>query len=210
MDTTLYTLQGQEKGKITLPALFEAKVSPKLLHEVVTGYLANQRFGNHSTKTRADVSGSGRKLYKQKGTGNARAGSIRSPLRRHGGIIFGPKPHGYYQNVPRQKRQLSLTMALTEKVKNGSMKVIENITLAEPKTKQMAGILKNLKLNSGTVLLVVEKADDRLKKASRNIRDLVIAEAANINTYQVMWAATLVITSGAIDQLQKKIEAAAK
>ena len=190
METTIYTVQGKEKGKISLPGIFETKVSSALLHEVVNGYMANQRSGTHSTKTRAEVSGGGRKPWKEKGTGNARAGSNRSPLWRKGGIIFGPKPRDYSRNVPQQKRQLSLKMALSVKASSNDIMVVDSFAVAEPKTKKLAELLKNLKLNDMSVLIVVEKIDANLKVASRNLQDL--------------WAKKTVFTSSAIELLNNK------
>jgi large subunit ribosomal protein L4 len=202
METTVYNLQGQETGKINLPAIFETKVSPALLHEVVTGYLANQRAGTHSTKTRAEVSGGSKKPWKQKGTGNARAGSIRSPLWRKGGIAFGPKPRDYSQGLTQQKRRRSLEMALTIKAQENSILVVDGVAVSEPKTKKMVEILKNLKVGSGNVLLVVDKIEKNLKIASRNIEGLVIIESNNLNAYQVLWAKKIVLTQATVEKLK--------
>ncbi|OGS37133.1 MAG: 50S ribosomal protein L4 [Elusimicrobia bacterium RIFOXYB2_FULL_49_7] len=202
METTVYNVQGKESGKVELPALFETKVSAALLHEVVTGYLANQRQGTHKTKSRGEVSGGGHKPWREKGTGNARAGSTRSPLWRKGGIIFGPRPRDYYQRLPQQKRELSLHMALTERMKEGSFIVVDSVAVKEPKTKNMAEILKNLKVQNNSLLLVLDKADAALKRASKNIPELVIAEVKNLNAYQVLWAKKIVCTVAAIEKLK--------
>ncbi|MFH1368577.1 MAG: 50S ribosomal protein L4 [Elusimicrobiota bacterium] len=201
METNVLNLQGKETGKISLPAVFETKVSPALLHEVATAFLANQRQGTHSTKTRAEVSGGGKKPWRQKGTGNARSGSNRSPLWRKGGITFGPKPHGYHNDISRQKRQSALKMALSAKAANGSVMVIEDISISEPKTKKVTEILGKLKLSGEKILLISEKADKNLKIASRNIPDLVLSNAKDINMYQVMWAMKIVLTQEAVKQL---------
>ena len=202
MEMKLYNAQGQESGKIGLPALFETKVSRALLHEVVTGYLANQRSGTADTKSRGEVSGGGHKPWREKGTGNARAGSNRSPLWRKGGIIFGPKPRSYYQRLPQQKRRLALDMALSAKVKDGNFIAVDTVTIDEPKTKKMAEVLKNLKVGNGTVLLVIDKNDPKVKRASQNIPGLVVTEAKNLNAYQVLWANKVVFTSAAVNQMQ--------
>lgn len=202
METSILNAQGQEKGKLTLPAVFETKVSPALLHEVSTAFLANQRSGTHSTKTRGEVSGGGKKPWRQKGTGNARSGSNRSPLWRKGGIIFGPKPHGYYSGVPQQKRQNALKMALSSKAASGDLIVMDGITVADQKTKHVAEMLKKLKIDGQNILLVVDKIEKNLKLAGRNIPGLVIMGVNNINSYQVLWAKKLVMTSAAIEKLK--------
>lgn len=202
MEAIIYNQQGQETGKINLPSVFETKVSESLIHEIVTGYLANQRSGTHNTKTRAEVSGGGRKPWKQKGTGNARAGSIRSPLWRKGGIIFGPKPRDYSKSIPQKKRQIGLKMALSVKAGAGDLIVIENAVVSEPKTKKIAEILKNLKIENENILLVTDKIDANLKLAARNVRELDVAEAKNLNIYQVMKAKKIVFTSAAIEQFK--------
>jgi large subunit ribosomal protein L4 len=204
MEMKIYSMDGKEKGSAVLPPVFETKVIPVLLHEVVTGYLANQRAGTHSTKTRGDVRGGGAKPYKQKGTGNARRGTSRTPLTRGGGIIFGPHPHGYTQNISQQKRVQSLCMALTVKAQGGNVVLIDDVTLAEPKTKNISALVKSLKLNGSSILLVVEALSDTLKRASRNYPLLVIEEARNLNAYQVMWANKLVLTTKALELVSHK------
>ena len=204
METTIYNIQGKEVGKMDLPTLFETKVSQSLLHEVVTGYLANQRSGTHSTKTRAEVSGGGAKPYKQKGTGNARRGSNRSPLTRKGGIIFGPRPHGYRHDISQSKRTIALWMALSAKTKEGSITVVDDLAIEEPKPKKIIEILKNLKAENGNVLFVADKINPKLKTASSNVQGLLLEQAASLNTYQVLWAKKIVITSAAIEKLKNR------
>jgi large subunit ribosomal protein L4 len=170
------------------------------------GYLANQRSGTHSTKTRGEVSGGGAKPWKQKGTGNARAGSNRSPLWRKGGIIFGPRPKDYSHRISKQKRNLALKMALSTKLHLNGIVVLDSFKIEEVKTKKVVEILKNLKINGSKVLLVVEKAEEKLRLASRNIPDLVIIEAKNMNAYEVMWADKIIFTEDAIEALKKTKE----
>jgi large subunit ribosomal protein L4 len=197
METALYNLAGKETGKVSLPGIFETKVSSSVLHEVVTGYMANQRAGTQSAKTRGEVSGGGKKPWREKGTGNARAGSNRSPLWRKGGVIFAPKPRSYYQYLPQSKRRMALEMALSEKAKNNDIMVVDNISVTEPKTKLMAKILKDLKLGKGTVI-VLDKNDKNVRTASRNIQGIVVTDVRSLNTYEVLWAKKLVITSKAL------------
>ncbi|MCX5781998.1 MAG: 50S ribosomal protein L4 [Elusimicrobia bacterium] len=203
MDITLYNMSGKEKGKIELPPVFDTKVSPTLLHEVIVGYLSNQRSGTHSTKTRGEVSGGGVKPWKQKGTGNARAGSIRSPLWRKGGITFGPKPRDYSQRVPKQKKRVTLNMALASKFKDGNIIVVDDIKIEEAKTKKVAEILKNLKIENNKVLLVGEKNEEKLKLATKNLPNFILSEVKNMNAYETMWADKIIFTANAIEQLRK-------
>ena len=203
METSVYNVKGQEQEKITLPEVFETKISSGLLYEVTTAIIANKRAGTASTKTRGEVSGGGKKPWKQKGTGNARSGSNRSPLWRKGGIIFGPKPRNYYQRLPAKKKQLAFDMALSERSKNGDLVVLDVLAVEEAKTKKVAAILKNLKLSGQNILMVVDKADKNLRTASRNIEGLVVAEASNVNTYQLLWARKVVVTKAAIEILGK-------
>ena len=210
METTIYNVQGKEVGKINLPEIFETKVSRPLLHEVVTGFLANQRAGTHSTKTRGEVSGGGAKPYKQKGTGNARRGTNRSPLTRKGGIIFGPRPHTYKQDISQSKRTIALNMALSIKMKDGNVIIIDELTIDQPKTKKVTEIIKSLKVGNKNVLFVADKIEKNIKTASSNIQGLELEQAASLNTYQVMRARKLVLTSKAVDKLMNRTSSEGK
>lgn len=201
MEVAVYDITGKETGKMNLPELFETKVSPTLLHEIVIGYLANQRAGTHNTKTRSEVKGGGAKPWRQKGTGRARSGTARSPLWRKGGVIFGPKPRDYNQDIPRKKRQKALKMALSNKTKDGSLIVVDDVSINELKTKNVVQILKSLKVSNDKVLMITDKTEAKLKIAGRNIQDLCIEEAKHLNTYAVLWADKVVITSGAVNAL---------
>jgi large subunit ribosomal protein L4 len=202
MDATLYNDKGQEQGKVELPALFETKISNVLLHETVTAYLNNQRAGTHKTKSRGEVSFSGAKPWRQKGTGNARAGQRNSPLWRKGGIIFGPKPRDYYTKVSKQKKHLSLNMAFASQLQNGNIVFIDSIRINEPKTKKVLEIIKNLKIDRKKIVFAIEP-DSVFKLAARNIDNVVIESIKNINAYQVLWANKLIITSDALKTLSK-------
>lgn len=205
MEITLYTQQGVESGKIDLPKIFETKISQPLLHEVIVAYNSNQRFGTHSTKTRGEVSGGGAKPWREKGTGRARAGSIRSPLWRKGGIIFGPKPRDYYQNISSKKRRQSLVMALSAQASNNNIIVLEDISLSEAKTKNMAEILKRLNIKKNTnTLIILNNISKEIKLASRNIKNLKVLDIDNINTYLVLWAKKLLFTKDSLFKLEEK------
>lgn len=201
METSIYNLQGKETGKVELPKKFETEISGPLMHEVIVGLQANKRAGTHSTKTRGEVSGGGCKPWKQKGTGNARSGSTRSPLWRKGGIIFGPRPHGYYQNLTARKRQLALSMALSQKATTGGLIVVDTFTIEAPKTKKVVAALTKLNAVEQKVIVVLEKMNKAVKTASRNIQNLVITDANSLNAYEALWAKKLIVEAGALSKI---------
>jgi large subunit ribosomal protein L4 len=202
MEVSVYNIAGKETGKISLPKIFETKAKAELLHEIVISFLANQRAGTHSTLTRGEVTGGGAKPWKQKGTGRARSGSIRSPLWRKGGIIFGPKPRNYYSSMSQKKKQVALAMALNEKVAANDLIVVEDITVNEAKTKNVANILKSLKIEKGEkILLVADVISDKLKIAGKNIGGLVLERINSFNAYQVLWADKMIVTSKGIAEI---------
>ena len=204
MDTIVYTVEGKEKGRYELPAYFNTEVKTALLHEITTGYLANLRSGTHATKTRGEVSFSGAKPWKQKGTGNARAGQKNSPLWRKGGIIFGPQPRDYYQKMSKQKRRIALSMAFSNLAKENNLVLVDLIKFDEAKTKNVATFLKNLKIDGKKVIIALSKNDDVVKTAAKNIKNVVVAQIANLNAYEVMWADKIVTTPEAIDSIKQK------
>jgi large subunit ribosomal protein L4 len=203
MEISVYNLKGQEKGKIELPAFFSAKVSPVLLHEVTTAYLSNCRAGTHKTKTRGEVSFSGAKPWKQKGTGNARAGQRNSPLWRKGGVIFGPQPRDYYKKISKQKKKLSLNMALSAQFQNGNVIVVDSVKIGEPKTKKVMEFVKNLKVEQKKIVFAVSH-DANFKLATRNIKNVTVENIENINAYKVLCADKLIITPDAVDLIKEK------
>ncbi|MDR3256467.1 MAG: 50S ribosomal protein L4 [Endomicrobium sp.] len=203
METIVYNAKGQEKGRLELPAFFSTKVSDILLHEITTAYLNNQRSGTHKTKTRGEVSFSGAKPWKQKGTGNARAGQRNSPLWRKGGIIFGPQPRDYYTKISKQKKRLSLNMAFSAQLQNGNVIVVDSVKVNELKTKKVVELLKNLKVEDNKVVFAISN-DAVFKAAARNIENVVVENIKNINAYQVLWADKLVITPEAIDLIKER------
>ena len=204
MDTIVYSIDGKEKGRYELPAFFNTEVKTALLHEITTGYLANLRSGTHSTKTRGEVSFSGAKPWKQKGTGNARAGQRNSPLWRKGGIVFGPQPRDYYQKMPKQKRKLALNMAFSNLVKEDNLVLVDLIKFEEAKTKNVASFLKNVKVDGKKVVIALAKKDDVVKTAAKNIKNVVVEQIANLNAYQVLWADKVITTPEAIDSIKEK------
>jgi large subunit ribosomal protein L4 len=203
MEIIIYDTKGQKKGKIELPVFFNTEVSSVLLHETTVAYLNNQRSGTHKTQTRGEVSFSGAKPWKQKGSGNARAGQRNSPLWRKGGIIFGPQPRDYYTKMSKRKKRLSLSMALSEQFKNGNIIVVDSIKISEIKTKRVVEFLKNLKVEGKKIIFAISN-NVEFKIAARNIKNVIIENIKNINAYQVLWANKLIITLEAIDLIKKR------
>src|ERR671918_2128600 len=162
----VFDLRKRKVGKVTLPdAVFAAEVKPHLLHEVVTMQMANRRQGTHSTLGRSEVRGGGKKPWRQKGTGRARHGTIRSPLWRGGGIVFGPKPRDYSYSVPKKVKKAALRSALSSKLGDGAITVVEHFDLPEIKTKGFVKVLKAFALES--VLVVVDGDNEKLRKSAR-------------------------------------------
>lgn len=193
--------EGKEAGQAVLsPDHFGAPVRPDVLHEVVVAYLANRRRGTHSAKTRAEVRGGGRKPWRQKHLGRARAGSIRSPIWVGGGVAHGPKPRDYSVNIPRKKRRLALAMALSARAREGRIRVAEPFIPDPPKTKEMAAWMRRLHLLR-PALLVVDRLSEPLQRASRNLPDLTVREARNLNALEVLRHEALVFTRPALEKL---------
>ncbi|MCX5783030.1 MAG: 50S ribosomal protein L4 [Elusimicrobia bacterium] len=198
METEILNIEGQNAGKCELPQmLFGQKPDKHFLHEVITIYMGNQRSGTASTKGKGDVSGGGRKPWKQKHTGRARHGSTRSPIWRHGGIAFGPRPHSFRRGLPIAKRRLALAQSLSGKFSQGAVIVVDGLAISEPKTKQLAGILRSI--NGGKKpLLVWDKGDSKIKTAGKNIPGLEICLVADLNAYRVLKSSKVIITKEAV------------
>jgi large subunit ribosomal protein L4 len=210
----MYTLpvvnsDGKEIDTLKLDEkIFNDKILSSSVYPVICGFLANQRKGLASTKTRGEVSGGGKKPWKQKGTGRARVGSIRSPLWRHGGVIFGPHPRDFSYNIPVKMKSLALKFALSEKAKDNNLILIDTLSLANPKTKDFVKILKALKAGPGekNVLVVSDKFEDNLKKASANADFAKLELASNIHTFEVLKAHKVVITKDGLKELIKRLK----
>jgi large subunit ribosomal protein L4 len=189
-------------GTITLPeAVFSASAKQGAIHDSIVNYLANQRQGTHATKTKGLVSGGGKKPYKQKGTGRARAGSIRSPLWKGGGTVFGPQPRDYSYNLPRKAKKVALHSALSAKLADGEITVIDGISLEKPRTKDMLAMLKNLGLNGKTTLIVLPEKNDSVILSARNIPGVSVTRVTDLNTYNVAVHTMLLITKQAVEML---------
>lgn len=202
METKLLNIQGKEQGMVSLPEeLFGKKPNPTFLHEVITAYLANQRAGSADVKTRSEVSGTGKKPWKQKGTGRARHGSMRSPLWRHGGVAFGPTPRSFRQDLPVAKRRLGLAYALSAKFISDSIIVLENFEISAPKTKVVAEVLKTLE--AGKKPLIVTSRDIKLNQASRNITGVKQMVPTDLNAYVVLNSSKVIFTKEALEKMIK-------
>lgn len=204
----VYDQNKQEVGEVTLaPEVFEVEVRPEILNLVVRAYRAAQRAGTHAAKTRAYVSGGGKKPFKQKGTGNARQGSNRSPIMRGGAIIFGPQPRDYSFKVNKKVRALALRMALSSRVADGLM-VVKGIELAEAKTKLFAGVAKNLGLTKALVVAAPAEGgvDPKLALAARNIPGITLVTPDVVTVYDVLNCKQLVVLEGALPHLEERLK----
>jgi large subunit ribosomal protein L4 len=200
----LLTISGAVKGQVELPAaLFDQKGKKGLVWEAVKCYLANQRQGNASTKTRAEVSGTGKKPHRQKHTGHARQGSRRSPQFVGGGIAWGARPRDYSYELPKKLRRQALALALSARKGEEAVTVVEDFELPEPKTREMVKVLKGLNLD-GKVLLLTGGASESLKRASRNLPGLTVTTAQRVNTYDVVSHERIVLTESALKQLEAR------
>jgi len=202
-NVALYNVNGEQVGEIMLnDAVFGVEVNNAVMHAAVVNFLANQRRGTSSTKQRGEVSGGGKKPWRQKGTGRARHGSTRSPLWTGGGIVFGPKPRDYSFVLPKKVKRLAIKSALSAKVANNKLIALENITLSAPKTKEIVKMLANLKLDSNALILIAEQ-DPNVQKSARNIAGVKAIPVNNINTYDLLKYENLIMTKGAIDKVEE-------
>jgi large subunit ribosomal protein L4 len=199
---------GESVGTVEVdPADFGGKINRQLLHEVVLMYLANQRAGTHSTKRRGEVAGSTKKLFRQKGTGNARVGTRRTNKRKGGGTAKGPKPRDYEYHLPKKAVRAATRMAILSKFQDQEALVIDELKLPEIKTREMAGILKALKLNGTTCLISTAGIDPTVYKSARNIDGVKVMPAADLNAYTVLRQKRLLLTRAALDELRKSKKA---
>src|SRR5262245_33116682 len=206
MKLTIKNIQGGNAGELNLGFQpVEADKGSQAVHDVVVAYMAAQRSGTACTKTMGEVAGSGKKPWRQKGTGRARAGSFASPLWRGGGVVFGPKPRDYSKKVTRKTKQLALRKALTERINAGEVTVLDDIKLDSPKTKGFVGLLNSLKVQ-GTTLLVTDSSNQNLILASRNVESFELANPASLNTYQLLRCKNVLFTRAAIEALDQRLK----
>jgi large subunit ribosomal protein L4 len=209
----IYSSAGKEVDKVSLDAsVFDGKVNTKVLYLAANAFLANQRRGLAATKTRGEVSGGGRKPWRQKGTGRARVGSTRSPLWRHGGVIFGPHPRDFSWKLPQKIKALALRSSLNAKVKDNNLIVLEGLKFETAKTKEARKLFLNLNINGKkakketSVLLVAEKFTPEAKLALGNIGFLNVDSPAGVNAYAVISHAKVILTKDALQQLTKRLK----
>jgi large subunit ribosomal protein L4 len=205
MKLTVKNTQGKKQGELEVK--FELVANGKgtqAVHDAVTAYQAAQRMGTASTKTMGEVAGSGKKPWRQKGTGRARAGSFASPLWRGGGVTFGPKPRDFAKKVSRKTRQLALRKALSARLQAGDVVVVDDFKLDSPKTKNFIGVLSALELK-GSALIVAPGADKNLSLASRNVPNVALATSDSLNTYDVLRSDKLIFTKGAFEKIEDRL-----
>lgn len=199
----LFNKGGDQIGEIELSeAVFGIEPNESVVHEAVVMQLASLRRGTHSVKTRGEVRGGGRKPWKQKGTGRARAGTITSPLWRKGGIVFGPKPRDYSYHLPRKKARLAVKSVLSAKVRDGEIIVLDELDFTEPKTKQMVEVLQNLQVDQKALVVTVNQ-DENVQKSARNIPGVKPLGADGINVYDLVNYDKLLITKDAVARIEE-------
>lgn len=207
----IYNTEGKEVDTLKLDAkVFNGTLNKAAIYQAVCAYRANQRKGLAATKTRGEVSGGGRKPWRQKGTGRARAGSIRSPLWRHGGVIFGPHPRDFSYSLPKKIKRLALISSLNEKLNESNIIVLDGLNASSPKTKEMAGMFSKLKLSYAgkrkySNLLLLDKLDNKLKLALRNIGSIDVNLAKDTHVYELMSHRKLIITKDGLEALVHRL-----
>ena len=198
----VYNIEGKEVGTMELnDAVFGVEVNEHLMHLAVVSQLANKRQGTQSAKTRAEVSGGGRKPWRQKGTGHARQGSTRAPQWTHGGVVFAPKPRDYSVKMNKKEKAAAIKSALSSKVAEEKFIVVDGLAFDEIKTKKMAAVLDNLKVNKA--LVVLDKKDDNVILSARNIPEVRTVLSGSVNVYDVLKYNNVVITKEAVAQIEE-------
>ena len=201
-NVSVYNIEGKEVGSIELnDAVFGVEVNEHLVHMAVVNQLANNRQGTQSAKTRSEVSGGGRKPWRQKGTGHARQGSTRSPQWTGGGVVFAPKPRDYSMKMNKREKQIAIKSALTSKVQDSKMVVVDAFNMDEIKTAKFAEILNNLKVSKA--LVVTKDENKNVVLSGRNIPTVKVSATNEINTYDVLKYETLVVTKAAVEKLEE-------
>lgn len=202
----IFNSKGQKIDKFELDKeLFSGEVNKGVIYQFIRMYNANQRGGNASTKTRGDVSGGGKKPWRQKGTGRARAGSTRSPLWRGGGKVFGPHPRDFHYDIPKKIKKLALLSSLNSKILDEKLIGIDAVILAEPKTKQFQAIIDALKLQ-GRSLFILDIVDEKTRRASRNIENVTIKNYKDFNPADVLNCNTIVMSKVALEKIPERLK----
>ena len=204
VEMNIHTIDGEKIGDIELSDnLFKSKINKHIVHQIVKRHLSEKRRGTASTKNRSEVRGGGKKPWKQKGTGRARVGSIRSPLWVGGGVIFGPDNRNYSYSIPQKMRLVALKSVLSDKAKNNDIIILQELELENGKTKDITKIFRNLQIDSEKVLIVIEKEDDKIRRAVRNLKDAMVITANKINTYDLLNYKKMVITRDALKIIEE-------
>ena len=205
METAIYNISGKETGKkaLLMDVIFGIEPNDHAIYLDVKQYLANRRQGTHKSKQRNEVAGSTRKLKRQKGTGGARSGSILSPLFPGGGRVFGPVPRDYSFKLNKKLKQLARKSALTYKAKEDAIKVVEDFSMEAPKTKEFIAITKNLDLEGKKILLILPESNRNIALSARNLQNVKIVLASNINTYDVMNAGNILMAEGSVNVINQ-------
>ncbi len=202
----IYDMKGKEVERFVMDkAVFNGEVNKDVIYHAVITFNANQRQGNAATKTRGDVSGGGKKPFRQKGTGRARAGSTRSPLWRHGGTIFGPQPRDYHRELPKKIKRLAFLSSINSKLNEERCIGIDSVDIAEPKTSKFKAILNALKLK-GSSLFILDNIDAKVKMASRNLQEVSVKNYKDFNTVDVLKCDTMVISKSALTKLPERFK----
>lgn len=202
--TDVYNTDNNKVGEIELQdSLFGLEVKPYIIHDVVKMQLANRRAGTACTKTRTEVRGGGAKPWRQKGTGRARAGTRTSPLWRGGGVVFGPKPRDYSYKIPKKARKLGLKMAMSARMSEKNLMILDAFEMEQIKTKDFMQVMKNLQIDNG--LIVIPEHNENLEKSSRNVHGIKVTTIAGLNVYDIMLHHRLVLVKPCIEQLEERL-----
>lgn len=198
----LFNKEGQKVGDIQLAeSIFAAPINANVMHQVVVAQLANKRQGTQSAKTRAEVSGGGIKPWRQKGTGRARQGSTRSPQWIHGGIVFAPKPRDYSMAIPKKMKRVALKSALSSKVADNNIIVLESLELAAPKTKEIVSMLNAFEAKK--TLIVTAETNENVFKSARNIEGVAVLPVNNLNVYDILKFEKFIVTKDAVSKIEE-------
>ncbi len=204
MELPLKNIQGATVGSIEVSdVVFDTPLNTAVIHQVMVAQLANKRAGTHSTKTRAEVSGGGRKPWRQKGTGRARHGSTRSPQWRTGGVVFGPKPRDYSQRTPRKMRRLAIRSLLSQKVRDGEVTVVEDFRLPEPKTREVLRALEGLEISAKCLVVNEAVSQKELWQACHNLKRVKSVPASTLNTVDLLNHTHLVLSVAAVRRIEE-------
>jgi large subunit ribosomal protein L4 len=205
VELSTVSVDGKSSGKLSVSAeVFSAKPNQEVVHSALLWYMNARRRGTHSAKTRSEVAGSGKKPWKQKGTGRARSGSAQSPLWRGGGVHFPPKPSDHAASMPKKARKLALKVVLSDKAKGGRIKVVEGLNVSAPKTKEMAGILKAIGVG-GKVLLVTDSSDRNVLLSARNIDGIKLAKSNELNIHDLLSSEWVVLDKTSVKKLEEAL-----